>query len=442
MQTTKRTDGDLHNSQANVQHRVQDGAQNGTQDGAQNGTKNDVPQNTRSKRIQSRWCKALCVLIAFVVADVVAGFSLGKYASLSSVAMQDFLDAPSVGTVFVGSSYAQRAFDPIAFDEKQTQLSQDSSVVSNSYNLSTPGETISMTRNAVDLAISRGAQRIVFGLGSQTVKVDVDNNADISYLLARYERDPLALSTALAQRAFSDGNVSNRTSLKMLTPWIYNMVRNGSAFASNLFSRLSGEQRGSAAQKVANNPQWTYVGCGYGNYTTLEVDTEKCHTTASVYGNPPVLDSCMEELAGIADDCKAAGVELIVVSTPHPCFDVLTSGDSYPQVMSKIQQTVVDHGGIYLDFNALKTSCPRAEYGGCHSAQGTDDYTSQLATDSLYTQSDFADFEHMSMSGARKFSRILASYLEKIEDHIDVSDDFYSYDEWDSWSAAHQDQVI
>ena len=289
------------------------------------------------------WC-ALLVLV-----DVAATLALGQYGSLSAVAVDDFGSAPSVGTAFVGSSFAERAFDPMSFDDARQE--EDVTAAQDSYNLSTPGQTMGATGDAVSYAIQRGARRVVLGLGVETMCCYADARSDVPYYLARYEREPLTLVGRLASVALDPDVVGSKDSLNVLFPWIFTTIKHVPSVGQNLRSRLSGEARSAAAEKVVRD--WRYAGRGYGNFT----------------------------------------MQL---------------------VMGAVQRVAQEHGATYLDFNMAR--------------DGVLDLSPE----------DYGDFEHLGPEGARRFSRLLAQMLSRIDEGADASSDFYGYDDWSQWLAGHQ----
>ncbi|WP_155982605.1 SGNH/GDSL hydrolase family protein [Olsenella uli] len=349
------------------------------------------------------WC-ALLVLV-----DVAATLALGQYGSLSAVAVDDFGSAPSVGTAFVGSSFAERAFDPMSFDDARQE--EDVTAAQDSYNLSTPGQTMGATGDAVSYAIQRGARRVVLGLGVETMCCYADARSDVPYYLARYEREPLTLVGRLASVALDPDVVGSKDSLNVLFPWIFTTIKHVPSVGQNLRSRLSGEARSAAAEKVVRD--WRYAGRGYGNFT-MQLDLSDPRTSVNTYGEPRQDPRCLEALARIADECRSAGVQLVVVSTPHPAYDTAAFGDAYPEIMGAVQRVAQEHGATYLDFNMAR--------------DGVLDLSPE----------DYGDFEHLGPEGARRFSRLLAQMLSRIDEGADASSDFYGYDDWSQWLAGHQ----
>ena len=105
-------------------------------------------------------------------------------------------------------------------------------------------------------------------------------------------------------------------------------------------------------------------------------------------------------------------MQLVVVATPRPAFNVLCYGDTYPQQMSRLRDAVEAGGGVFLDANLLGRGVFAPK------------------------DSDFADGEHLNATGAEAFSATLAEYLKRIDAGEDVSSLSYSYEDWSEYLAS------
>ncbi|MBR2683216.1 MAG: hypothetical protein IKE22_08130 [Atopobiaceae bacterium] len=346
--------------------------------------------------------KILVVLAIACAGNAVAGYVFGAHATLSDVAWGDYREADELDCAFVGSSYAQRAFDPVAFDEQ---------LGTRSVNLATPGQVLADTLDTVRTVVDeKSVDRVVIGIGIMSFDVTLDPFAAVPYLRARYREDPAALAAAYARLAFNPDVITTKSSLNVLFPWTFTSVRSLSGIIDNVHSRMAGEAFGPAAEKVV--PNWYYVGKGYGNYDEV-TDPNDGKNTISVYGQPVMLEECLGQLRDICELCRDRGVELVVVVTPHPAYDLLVLGQTYPDSMSTIKALVEDAGATYLDFSMVHHEVLQLDL------------------------TDYSDYEHINLSGARKLSVALADILARRDAGEDVSGNFYRYDEWDAWVADH-----
>ena len=105
-------------------------------------------------------------------------------------------------------------------------------------------------------------------------------------------------------------------------------------------------------------------------------------------------------------------MQLVVVVTPRPAFNVLAYGEKYPEQMSRLQQVVEESGATFIDANMAKITWyePR--------------------------DTDFYDGEHLNHDGASYFSQAFAQALEVLDAGGSISDLTYSYDQWDDYLAS------
>lgn len=363
----------------------------------------------REPKHYTAWQKAVLGIACLVSVWFITNLFFYNYGSLSAVAWSDYLGKDDGTVVFVGNSFAERGFDPIAFEANMT--SDGDTQTGSAYNIATPGQSIYCTKDAVSYAIAHGAKRIVFGVGVQTFTYYRDANADAAYYSGRYCNDPLGYIEAIFSIVTRDEVIGTPKALTLLFPWVQTPVLSYRGIFANVIGKLEGKPRGEVAQRTTYD--WYYVGNGYGNFKHHLSWMKHSATSRSVYGAPTVDERCYDALADIAKMCKDSGVSLVVVATPHPDYDTIAYGQDYKTIMSKVEQVATDNGALYLDFNMAKI----------------DDLTLDF--------SDFNDFEHMTMEGAASFSGSLCKELAKYDAGQDISQDFYSYDDFDSWVDAH-----
>lgn len=368
-------------------------------------------KGTKHKRFFIRKIKIAilsCVLVGIIAVCYAHIFSL--YASLAQVSWNDFREAPTCDTVIVGSSYAQRSVNSLVYDETRAQLSgvQNPST----YNLATPGQVLSSTYDTVLEAIEhKHVKRVILGIGLYSLDNPYNVRAEVPYLYARYQHDPITLAQKLGSLALRKETFGAKDSLNVYFPWVFTPTRTPQALYCNVVSRLTHESYGLAAQKVTKD--WTYVGRGYGNYNRALEDGNYV-TSAQVYGWPRLNQKSFEYIEQIARLCQERGVSFICIATPHPAFDIAAFGSFYPKTMKRVRDIVEGANGVFLDCNMCKEGVLSL------------------------SRSEFADFEHLNTAGAQHFSRYLAKLIYRIDMHEDVSQDFISYDEWDTWMKQYK----
>ena len=349
-----------------------------------------------------------CVLLGIIAVCYAHIFSL--YAPLAQVSWNDFREAPTCDTVIVGSSYAERGINPLAYDDARAELSGEQNP--STYNLATPGQVLSSTYDTVLEAIEhKHVKRVILGIGLYSLDNPYNVRAEVPYLYARYQHDPITLAQKLGSLALRKETFGAKDSLNVYFPWVFTPARTPQALYYNVMSRLTHEPYGLAAQKVTKD--WTYGGRGYGNYNWA-LEDGNYDTSAQVYGWPRLNQKSFEYLEQIARLCQDRGVSFICIATPHPAFDIAAFGSFYPKTMKHVRDIVEGANGVFLDCNMCKEGVLSL------------------------SRSEFADFEHLNTTGAQHFSRYLAKLIYRIDMHEDVSQDFISYDEWDTWMKQYK----
>lgn len=348
------------------------------------------------------------VIVGIVVGmDVLLVYALFPYGSASEVVWSEYAAAADqdIDTVIVGSSTGQRCIDPNVLD---------SELGTSTFSLATPAQPIENTYVAVSEAISgHGVGRVIMGVDYETMSLDPWDKGAVTYVQAKaaHESLPKAIGDYAGLLA-RPGFPSTTKFLEVLFPWTLAHVKGGfRSIADNVRMRLDGTTAIEAAK--VRDPAWTYVGKGYGNYD-YQLDTSKAKEAMSPtkHGIASFTDENMATLQKIIDLCRENNVQLVVVATPRPAFNVLCYGERYPEQMTRVRDAVESAGAVFLDANLLKPSryAPSAE--------------------------DFADGEHLNATGAAGFSATLADYLGRLDSGEDVSGLSYSYDDWPDYLAS------
>lgn len=343
---------------------------------------------------------SMCAIAVVVV--VVCSFVFGLYGSVSSVTWEDFRNAKHVDTVVLGSSYAQRAFDPLALDDELNALTQTST--SSTINAATPGQCVQATFSTLKYAVEqKHVKRVIYGVGPEALNFPYILRTDVPYLYARYEHDPLQLAQKLVEEAFVRDNIGMKDSLNVFFPWVFIPARSPQLVKKNVIARLTNKPKYLAAEDTVF--RWHYVGKGYGSYDVVLSPDDKA-TSANTYGMPSINPKALRVYREMLQYARAHNVEFICVSTPHPLYDIASLGDEYDKVMSEIQKTTEAEGAVFIDANRVdpaKLCIPRE---------------------------GFHDFEHLNLEGAKIFSRYMASVIYRVDNVRDVSADFLSREQW------------
>lgn len=367
--------------------------------------KRTQPKITRRRRRLA--VGAVVVLLVMIACDCLFSFLFERYGSLSSIMWEEYRAASEepIDTVVVGSSTAQRGIDP---HELEAGLSCDA------FTMATPAQTLGDTYTAAKQAIrDHHVRRIVLGLDYESISIADWPGSHVAFTRGKMEGESLPEALGDYARLVTGPEFfTSVSSIGALFPWAYNHVDDSAdALVANVQERLSGDDILTAAKKI--DPGWTYYGDDYGNYEAVADYSTICqNSSAFVRGDRSFDQDRLDDVAGICNLCRESGVELIVIVTPRPAFNVLVYGDEYPQEMSRLQQVVESHGASSYDFN--------------------------LATAETYDpkDSDFADSEHLNHTGAIRFSQSLASVVAAQEAGESTSQMFYSYGNWGDYLSS------
>ncbi len=356
----------------------------------------------------NRWVvETLVVVVVIVALDVLFSFALEQYGSLSSVMWSEYRAAAgeNIDTVVVGSSTSQRAFDPTALDD---------ALGTSTFSMATPAQPLDDSYTAARQAIEdHHVRRVILGVDYESLSNDNWAGSHVAFARAKMEGESLPRASAdywklLVSPAF----VRRADSLCALFPWGYNHVKlDPSSVVANVRERLSGDDALEAAKVV--NGGWTYYGRGYGNYDYLiDYSQARKETSVAIHGLSDFKQTCLDQVADITRLCRENGVQLVVVVTPRPAFNVLVYGEKYPEQMELLQDVAEAQGATFVDANLLHA----------------DVYSPQDA--------DFGDGEHLNHAGATRFSQEFASLLRALDEGQNVGSLSYSYDGWDQYLAS------
>ncbi len=355
------------------------------------------------------WRRAIevaVIVLLIVAANVLTNLGFELYSSLANVMWDEYRAAgEGIDTVVVGSSTAQRALDPGVLD---------AALGTSTFSMATPAQPLDDSYTAARQAIEdHHVRRVILAVDYESISTVEWPGSHVAFTRAKMQGEPLPQAVAdygrlLTSASFFDGP----DSICALFPWGYNHVElDARHILTNLRDRLSGTAPVEAAERVMNG--WTYYGKGYGNYDgVLDYSTAQDHI--SVKGDEPAGfdQQGLDWIQDICDLCRENGVELVVVATPRPAFNVLAYGDAYPEQMSRLESVVEEGGGTLIDANMAKSSW----------------YTPE--------DTDFYDGEHLNHDGAARFSQAFAQALATLDAGGSVSDLTYPYDQWDGYLAS------
>lgn len=350
--------------------------------------------------------KGLSYLGVFLLLNACLCFLLEPARGASELMWRQYYKEKEIDTLFIGSSLCQTSFDPYIFDEEMGVQS---------FNMGTPLQAMPQTVRALKTAIAdHELKTVIFGMGFSTLKYEPVEEAELTFEKARAkEKGGIKGIWESMKYIFSKDVRTGENSINYLFPWLYNredfspstMKRNASLKLAAIRERFSGK-------KAERNQPYHK---GYVNETHHTVDYAYKWDGCSYRFYDREFDTDMlKEFEKMITLCKQNDIDLIVVNTPHPTFDVISCYEFYAENENEFQKLCEKHGIDYYDFSLAKSTVYQAK------------------------PEEFADHEHLNQEGAESFSKQLSAFLLRREKGENLKQHFYNAKEF---LAMHEELI-
>lgn len=350
-------------------------------------------------RISRGILKIAAALTFAACVNAMVTFALEPYGSKSEVMWTDYRQQNDLNMVFVGTSLAERAFNPITIDQE---------LGTSSFNMATPGQWIEESELALQSAVDEhNPDVVVFGFEYCDVQGDKFPDPGRAFLRNKNKGNLLGSLHDIAYCLTNERCYTEKASINWLFPWISNHVKaNPSAIANNVKMKLDGTTVHEAA--MGNEKGWTYVGKGYGNYDRqLDYNEGPSAIYADTYGHRNFDEQKLTTLAAMCDYCDERGIDFLVVAPPIPVFNIFEYGDKYFTQSEQLRKLIEEHGGEYYDLNLARPELLDV-------------------TNASY----FDDFQHLNVTGGEAVSLAFVKLMEMREAGGDADALFYSKEEY------------
>lgn len=341
----------------------------------------------------------LTVFIAiFILINQILSFVLIPIGGASEMMWNDYYEMEDLDTLYVGSSVCLRTFNPYILDEK---------LGTNSFNMGTPSQPIDLTYLAIKTAIEEhDIERVIYGFGYFNLTTLNSQQSEAAFLQARNQKEDL-FSRIMSNGSyiFAKENIGKSRSLNFIFPWVYNHVPfHMGDIKKNILGKLQGKSE--RENFMVNDEVRTYVGRGFGYYNGVVDYNAKEQENSKMYYYGEFFQEALDEMDAICDLCEENNIELIIVNTPRPTFDILCYGEEYYDIYLELKNYFSDRNVSYYDFNFAKEEIfkSKPEY--------------------------FFNFEHMNKEGADAFSEAFAVFMQKYENGENLEKYFYNWDEY------------
>ena len=355
----------------------------------------------------SRMIKKSSFFIFFIVLNIMLSFVIEPARSASGLMWESYYEQEQVDMIFVGSSLCQGSFDTYIFDEH---------LGVNSFNMGTPLQAVPQSIRAIETAIEEhDIQTVIFGMSFATLKTEEVLEAEMTFEKSRIREKGMPGSLIESIRyLWSDGVRDVEKSFLFFFPWMYNR---GELSKTAIIENVSLKLR-QLKEKYFHIPieDHQIYHKGFQNHDGVVFNYDNVWETNSYrYYGANLDDKMMESLEELIKLCKRQEIDLIVINTPHPYFDVISCYEYYEKNHNEVKALCSSYGVDYYDFSLAKPEIfdVKAEH--------------------------FSDYEHMNLAGAKIFSRQLCDFLIRRANGENLEACFYSFDEFFELHASWLD---
>lgn len=351
-----------------------------------------------------RRIKFIRYILLFIVMNMALSFLLEPADGASGVMWKEYYLEDEIDTIFVGSSVSESTFNPYVFDEI---------LGVKSFNMGTPSQAVPQTLQTIESALKdHDIKTVIFGMNYSTFKYSVYDEAELTFHKARVRNmESLRTYTESIKYMLSEELRGSEKSINFLFPWLYNRIElNAASILTNVKGKLHIGSNNSEKEKETSKKGFQNTAEGVFNYDNMwERNSFRMYDAE--------FDADMlETFEKLVKFCKEKGVELIVVATPHPPFDVVSCHEFYEENEKELLRICNAYDVDFYDFSLAKE-----ELFAFHS-----DY--------------YCDHEHLNLKGAQAFSECLAEFLRDRKNGENVEERFYSVQEFlDKYSELIKD---
>lgn len=340
----------------------------------------------------SKWIKPLCFGLLLCILNFTLTFLMEPLRGSSGTMWEEYYMEDELDMIFVGASFCSAASDPYIFNEK---------LGVKSFNMGTPLQGIEQNVSAIKTALEdHDIKTIVVNMGFFVLQMDSIDQAELSFENMKARKNSGVAGIYDGLRYMWHEEVRNtEKSINYLFPWLYNQEDVSWEFISkNVASKIDALKNGTDEKIVSRKGYRYYLG-EEGSKTKWEINSFRYY--------PQELDSKLvaefEELLAL---CSKEDVDVIVVNTPHPVYDVVSCYETYEKNEELVTELCAKYEIDYYNFSLAKPEI--------------------FDVKTAY----FYDFEHLNDDGAKVFSTDFCEFLERRAIGEDMSKYFYSVEEF------------
>lgn len=353
-----------------------------------------------------KYMKSVCFILVLVLVNFLLSFMIEPEGGASKRMWAGYYSEKELDTIFVGSSLCQQTFIPEIFNKEMGIKS---------YNMGTPSQAIPQTRRAIEVAVKEhGIKTVIFGMNFSSLKYDPIPEAEMTFESARVrQKGGLAGVVDALSYMYSEGVCDEENSINFLFPWLYNYENYSLDKVKENVTEKIEEIKVELETGVRDETDGLLKGFRNDDTSIFNYDNKwvkNSYLSYEAYFSSEMLQEFEEMLMY----CQQEGIDIIIINTPQPVFDVITCYESYEKNERRLLAICDKYNVDYYDFS--------------------------LAKPELYeiNAKYFCDNEHLNRQGAEDFCMKLAGILERRANGENLDEYFYSVEEF---LTIHDDEL-
>lgn len=336
--------------------------------------------------------------VAVCILNIAASFLIEPANGSSETMWKEYYQEEEIDTIFVGSSVCSADFAPDIFDER---------LGVKSFNMGTPAQEIEQTIRAVEVAFAEHEiETVIYGMGFFSLQNSMGEEPEMTFVkaLSREQGGLKGLKTNLGY-LFSEDVKTKEMSVRYLFPWTYNHVDyTPDAVVANMWEKFN-PTIAEADMESTERKNWR-LEKGFRPFTGMVDENEIWSMNSYRIYRQKFENESIRYFKQLLALCKEHDVDLVVINSPHPAYDVVSCYDVYETQHEQVKSICESYGVDYYDFSLAKPEL--------------------FAIRNNY----FYDFEHLNYQGVQVFSNAVCDLLEKREKGESLEDSFYSVEEF------------
>lgn len=353
-----------------------------------------------------KYMKSLCFILVLAIVNIVLSFLIEPEGGASKRMWAGYYAEQEIDTIFVGSSLCQQTFIPEIFN-RELGIS--------AYNMGTPSQAIPQTRRAIEVAVKeQDIKTVVFGMNFSSLKYEPIPEAEMTFESARVREKGGVLSVIDALSYMYSKEVCNdENSINFLFPWLYNYEGySWENIKKNVTDKVN-EYKEEVATGVKDETDGLLKGFRNDDMSVFNYDNKWVKNSYLTYESN-FNSEMLAEFEDMLVYCQQEGIDIIVINTPQPVFDLISCYESYEKNERRLLDICEKYDVDYYDFS--------------------------LAKPELYEikAKNFCDNEHLNRQGAEEFCVKLSEILNRRAKGESLNEYFYSVEEF---LTIHDDEL-